>query len=66
LSSPHALGCGANWITEWYAYYRGVLDALGLAQHERIAGFVHIGKPPDRLRIGRGHGSMRIAVRFTP
>src|SRR6202044_1056084 len=44
--AAHALGFGASWITEWYAYDRGVLDALGLAPHERIAGFVHIGKPP--------------------
>ena len=44
--AAHALGYGANWITEWYAYDRGVLDALGLAPHERIAGFVHIGRPP--------------------
>ncbi|MGB8070651.1 MAG: nitroreductase, partial [Pseudolabrys sp.] len=27
------------------AYDRRVLDALGLAPHERIAGFVHIGRP---------------------
>jgi nitroreductase len=44
--AAHALGFGANWITEWYAYDRSVLDALGLAPHERIAGFVHIGRPP--------------------
>jgi len=44
--AAHALGFGANWITEWYAYDRAVLDALGLAPHERIAGFVHIGTPP--------------------
>ncbi len=44
--AAHALGYGANWITEWYAYERGVLDALGLAPHERIAGFIHIGRPP--------------------
>ena len=34
----------------WYAYDRRVLDKLGLAPHERIAGFVHIGrtaKPPE-------------------
>ena len=43
--SAHALGYAANWITEWYAYDRGVLDALGLAPNERIAGFVHIGTP---------------------
>ena len=44
--AAHALGYGANWITEWYAYDRAVLDALGLKPHERIAGFVHIGRPP--------------------
>jgi nitroreductase len=44
--AAHALGYGASWITEWYAYDRSVLDALGLAPHERIAGFVHIGTPP--------------------
>jgi nitroreductase len=44
--AAHALGYAANWITEWYAYDRGVLDALGLAPHERIAGFIHIGRPP--------------------
>jgi nitroreductase len=43
--AAHALGYAANWITEWYAYDRSVLDALGLAPQERIAGFVHIGRP---------------------
>jgi nitroreductase len=46
--AAHALGYGAAWTTEWYAYDRGVLDALGLAPHERIAGFIHIGRPPGR------------------
>jgi len=41
----HALGFAANWITEWYAYDRSVLDALGLSAHEKVAGFVHIGRP---------------------
>jgi nitroreductase len=44
--AAHALGYGASWITEWYAYDRNALDALGLEPHERIAGFVHIGRPP--------------------
>jgi nitroreductase len=43
--AAHALGFAASWITEWYAYDRAVLDRLGLAPHERIAGFVHIGRP---------------------
>jgi nitroreductase len=45
VNAAHALGFAANWITEWYAYDRRVLDALGLQPHERVAGFVHIGTP---------------------
>jgi nitroreductase len=43
--AAHAMGFAASWITEWYAYDRTVLDKLGLAANERIAGFVHIGRP---------------------
>ncbi len=43
--ATHALGFAASWITEWYAYDRRVLDALGVAASERVAGFVHIGRP---------------------
>jgi nitroreductase len=43
--AAHALGYAATWITEWYAYDRRVLDALGVAPQERLAGFIHIGRP---------------------
>jgi len=43
--AAHAMGYAASWITEWYAYDRRVLDALGLAPTEKITGFVHIGRP---------------------
>lgn len=63
--AAHALGYGANWITGWYAYDRGVLDTLGLAPHERIAGFIHIGTPSgpvqDRPRPPLGE----IATKFS-
>jgi nitroreductase len=45
LIAAHALGYGATWITEWFAYDRRVLDALGVGANEKIAGFVHIGRP---------------------
>jgi nitroreductase len=45
--AAHALGFAANWITEWYAYDRAVLDEIGLAPHERIAGFIHVGRHPS-------------------
>ena len=54
VTAAHAIGYAANWITEWYAYDPRVMKAMGLAPHERIAGFVHIGKasrpPEDRPR----------------
>jgi nitroreductase len=54
LTAATAMGFGATWITEWYAFDRRVLDALGLEPEERIAGFVHIGTaretPADRAR----------------
>jgi len=43
--AAHALGFAASWLTEWYAYDRRVLEALGVKPQERIAGFVHIGRP---------------------
>jgi nitroreductase len=42
--AAYALGFAASWLTEWYAYDRRVLDALGLTPDERITGFVHIGR----------------------
>ena len=45
VTAAYAHGFSANWLTEWYAYDRRVLDALGLAPHERMVGFVHIGTP---------------------
>src|SRR5271157_1291241 len=65
VTAAHALGYGANWITEWYAYDRAVLDALGLLPHERIAGFIHIGRPPGPPEDRPRPPLNEIAVRFT-
>jgi nitroreductase len=54
ILAANALGYGTQWITEWYAYSAGVRRALGLAEGERVAGFVYIGtakeKPEERER----------------
>ena len=62
--AAHALGYGATWITEWYAYDRAVLDALGLRPHEKIAGFVHIGRPPGVPEDRPRPALSEIATRF--
>lgn len=42
-----AMGYGANWITDWYAYDERARALLGLAAGERVAGFVFLGKPGE-------------------
>jgi nitroreductase len=44
ILAARALGFAATWHTEWMAYDARFRAAIGLAEHERIAGFIHIGK----------------------
>jgi nitroreductase len=45
LLAAHAMGYGGCWLTEWPTYDARARAALGLADHERIAGFVYLGTP---------------------
>lgn len=42
-----AHGYAASWITDWYAYDPDALPLFGVAEGERIAGFIHIGSPME-------------------
>jgi nitroreductase len=54
IVAANAIGYRTAWLTEWFAYDRRILDALGLAPHEAMAGFIYIGRadevPADRPR----------------
>lgn len=54
LLGAQATGFGAQWLTGWAAYDRAAASMLGLADHEHVVGFVHIGTPcievPERVR----------------
>jgi len=43
--AANALGFASTWLTEWCAYDARFREAIGLSEHERIAGFIHIGRP---------------------
>lgn len=47
LIAAQAMGYGANWITDWYAYDPAAALLLGLHSHERVAGFIHLGTPAE-------------------
>lgn len=52
--AANALGYGTNWITNWYSDVEEGRAILGIAPHERVVGFVHIGSyegtAPERPR----------------
>ncbi|HRD29392.1 MAG TPA: nitroreductase family protein, partial [Caulobacter sp.] len=54
LYAATAMGYGANWITDWYAYDPEARAVLGLSPDEQVAGFVFIGTaaepPQERVR----------------
>ncbi len=54
IIAAQAMGYGANWITDWYAYDEEAGRLLGLGEGERVAGFVHLGTsaetPLERVR----------------
>jgi nitroreductase len=43
LQAADALGFGAQWLTGWPAYDPAVAARLGLGEHERVLGFIHVG-----------------------
>ncbi len=54
LLAAQGFGFGAQWLTAWMAYDPEVARHLGLAENERVLGFIHIGTPkvdvPERDR----------------
>ena len=47
LYAALAMGYGANWITDWYAYDPEAGAILGLQGSEKVAGFVLLGTPRE-------------------
>ncbi|MEL6571377.1 MAG: nitroreductase [Pseudomonadota bacterium] len=55
LNAALASGWGANWLSGWASHDPTfTADGLGLAPHETVAGFIHLGTetnaPPERPR----------------
>jgi len=64
VNAAHALGYVSDWVTGWIAFDRDVMDALGLAPNERIAGFIHIGKPTKTIEDRPRPPLSEIVTRF--
>ncbi|HET9161004.1 MAG TPA: nitroreductase [Caulobacteraceae bacterium] len=47
VNAASAMGYGANWITDWYAFDERAQRVFGLTEGERVAGFIYIGTPAE-------------------
>lgn len=50
LLAASAMGFGAQWLTEWYAFDKKFNKKLGLTKAESVAGYIYVGtanKAPD-------------------
>ena len=45
--AAQAMGYGANWITDWYAYDDAASALLGLCEGEKVTGFIYLGAPEE-------------------
>lgn len=60
--AAHAMGYGSCWLTGWSVYDERARAALGLAAHERIAGYIHLGTPTETpVERVRADASTRIS-----
>jgi len=54
LVGANAMGFGAQWLTEWYAFDKEIKAKIGLKPGERVAGFIYVGTaqtaPQERPR----------------
>ena len=55
LTSAQSMGYAAQWLTEWYAYDKDVLNALGINDSsQKVSGFIYVGEkvndPNERVR----------------
>ncbi|BCW88289.1 Putative NAD(P)H nitroreductase YdjA [Alphaproteobacteria bacterium SO-S41] len=66
LLATHAQGLTGSWLTEWPSYDERVRPLLGLAAHERVAGFVYLGTPAAPLEDRPRPPLETIVTRWTP
>ncbi len=66
VNAAQAMGYGANWITDWYAYDPRVDALLGLVAGEQVAGFVYLGTPSEAPQERVRSDVAAITRRWTP
>lgn len=64
LFAATALGFGCAWNTDWFAYDAGMAKVMGLAPHEKVAGFIYLGTPTAPLEDRPRPDAMALLTRW--
>ena len=64
ILAANALGFAAQWLSRWYAYDDTVRAGLGLDGRDVVAGFIHIGSPPETSERERDRPSFDDLVTY--
>jgi nitroreductase len=64
LVAAQALGYGASWLTNWFAYDRRVLERFGLRPEESMVGFIHIGTKTTQIEDRPRPALAEVVTRF--
>lgn len=63
--AANAMGFATNWLTEWIAYSPKIRADLGLAENERVAGFIYIGTSSEQREDRERPDLADIATRWS-
>ena len=66
LLAANALGYGAQWLSEWYAYHDDVRSSFGLDGRDVVAGFMYIGQPSVEAEERERPDLSQILTHWTP
>ena len=66
LLAADAMGFGAQWLTGWPAYDPAVAARLGLVEHERVLGFLHLGTAREAAPERERPDAMALLSEFEP
>ena len=65
--AAQALGYGAQWVTEWYAYNDALLAELGgRVGTDKIAGFIYVGSKSEAPKERRRPERETVIAHYTP
>jgi nitroreductase len=66
LLAADAMGFGAQWLTGWPAYDPAVAARLGLGEHERVLGFLHLGTAAEAVPERERPDAMALLSEWQP